>query len=70
MTEKRYFTRITIEGVTNGIVVKHELVDAADGTCEKIPTVSIYKTFDELVVGLAHILLSTEEAQEWEMCLR
>jgi len=59
----RYYKRITIEGATNGLVVKDELIDAADGTCEGVPTTSVYKAYEELVIGLAYMLLPRAEAK-------
>ena len=59
----RYYKRVTIEGVTNGLIMRTQVIDAATGIGEDAPITSVYKTFDELVVGLADALLSGPEAK-------
>jgi hypothetical protein len=69
MREKtRRCMRITIEGAANesALVVRYESIDPTLGEREKKTIVFVYKTFEELVVELAKVLLPAEEASNWE----
>jgi len=51
-----YYKRITIEGVTNGLLMLIEEVDAT-GKADRAPVRAVYQTVEDMIIGLRKVLV-------------